>query len=54
MKYARYEASQNTEINLILTIQCGDSHLVQLQTDRHGNPAGPLTNGILDTIKNEL
>ena len=28
--------------------------MVQMQQDKNGNPAGPLTNGILETVQDEL
>lgn len=39
---------------MVLIIHCGDNHLVQLNMDAQHNPVGPLQNGILDTVKNEL
>lgn len=37
----------------VLIVQCGDDHLVQLP-DNQGRPSGPVANGILEVVKNEL
>ena len=48
------KSNKQNGIDLVLTIQCGDNHLAQLQTDANNNPTGPIQNGILDTVRNEL
>lgn len=38
----------------VLCIQTADEHMTKTQQDHNGNLVGPITNGILDVVNNEL
>ena len=42
------------ELTFVLIIQSGDNHMTQIEYDRHGNPTGPVVNGVLETVRSEL
>lgn len=40
--------------SMILLVQCGENHLSQTNVDGNNNLAGPMVNGVVDSLQNEL